>query len=91
MKKTDEILKATSLGTSREILKQLTKKPMTVKELRKRSKKLRNRVSFYKSLNRMAKLNIVRRRHHPEVMGFVYELCKAKVVIDLRCGKVEVV
>lgn len=90
MKKIDETLKTIALSTSREILRQLAKKPMTVRELRKRSKKLRNRVSFYKSLNKMVGLGIVRRYRDPEVRGVIHELSKTKVVIDLRSGKVEI-
>ncbi len=91
MKRTDKILKTIALSTSREILKQLAEKPMTVKELRKRSKKLRNRVSFYKSLNRMIGLGIVRRYRDPSVRGLMYGLSKSKVVVDLKNGKVRVI
>lgn len=91
MKKEDKTLKIISLGTSREILRQLAKKPMTVRELRKKSKKLRNRVSFYKSLNKMISLGIVKRYHNPEVRGLTYELSKTKIVIDLKGGKVKIV
>ena len=91
MKKEDKTLKIISLGTSREILRQLAKKPMTVRELRKKSKKLRNRVSFYKSLNKMVSLSIVKRYHDPEVRGLIYELSKSKVVIDLKSGKAKVI
>ena len=89
--KTDETLKTIALGTSREILKQLAEKPLTVKELRKRSKGLRNRVSFYKSLNRMVGLGIVEKYRDPGVRGLVYKLSKSEVVVDLRSGKVKVI
>ncbi|GAI34309.1 unnamed protein product, partial [marine sediment metagenome] len=39
MKRTDKILKTIALGTSREILRLLAEKPLTVGELRKKSKK----------------------------------------------------
>jgi len=91
MRKKNEVLKAISLSTSREILRLLARKPMTVRELRKRSKKLRNRVSFYKSLNKMISLGIVRRYRNPKVRGFIYELSKTKVIIDLRGGKVKII
>jgi DNA-binding transcriptional regulator GbsR (MarR family) len=91
MKKADKILKIVSLNTSREILGLLAKKPMTVRELRRKSKKLRNRVSFYKSLNKMVRLGVVKRYHNPDVRGFTYELSKAKITIDLRGGKVEII
>lgn len=89
--KTEEILKVISLRTSRAILKQLAKKPMTVKELRKKSKRLRNRVSFYKSLNKMVSLGIVKRYRNLKVRGLTYGLSKTKVVVDLRGGKVEII
>jgi DNA-binding transcriptional ArsR family regulator len=88
VRRTEEILKAISLGTSREILRLLAKRPMTVGELRRMSKRLRNRVSFYKSLNRMVGLGIVRRHRSPGVRGFVYGLSLARVSIDLRRGEV---
>ena len=91
MNKADRTLKTVSLSTSREILRLLARKPMTVRELRRKSKRLRNRVSFYKSLNKMVSLDIVRRYHNPEVRGFTYELSKTKIIIDLRGGKVEIV
>lgn len=91
MKKADKTLKTVSLNTSREILRLLARRPMTVRELRKKSKKLRNRVSFYKSLNKMVGLGIVRRYHNPKVRGFTYELSKTKIVIDLRGGRVEII
>lgn len=90
MTKTEEILKAISLDTSRAILKQLVKEPMTVKQLRRRSKRFRNRVSFYKSLNRMVRLGIVRRRRKVGVRGFVYEPAITRVSIDLKSGKITV-
>ena len=68
-----------------------TEKPSTVGELRRRSKKLRNRVSFYKSLNRMVGLGIVGRYRDPGVKGFMYGLLKSKIVIDLKNGKVKVI
>jgi DNA-binding HxlR family transcriptional regulator len=91
MKKANKTLKIVSLDTSREILRLLAKKPMTVRELRRKSKKLRNRVSFYKSLNKMVRLGIVVRHHNPQVRGFIYELSKSKVIIDLRGGTVEII
>ena len=91
MKKIDETLRTIALGTSREILRQLAKKPMTVRELRRRSKGLRNRVSFYKSLNKMVGLGIVRRYRDPSVRGLTYELSKSEVVIDLRGGRARVI
>ncbi len=90
MKRTDETLKTIALSTSREILRQLAEKPMTVRELRKKSKKLRNRVSFYKLLNKMVGLGIVRRYRDPDVRGFMYKLSKSEVVVDLKSGKVRV-
>lgn len=87
MTRTEKILKAISLGTSRAILKQLAKGPMTVKQLRLRSKRFHNRVSFYKSLNRMVRLGIVQRRRKVGVRGFVYEPAIAGVSIDLKSGK----
>ena len=86
--KTDETLRTIALGTSREILRRLAEKPMTVKELRKKSKRLRNRVSFYKSLNRMVGLGIVKRYRDPEVRGLMYKLLKREIVVDLKSGKV---
>ena len=91
MKRTDEILRTIALGTSREILRQLAEKPSTVGELRRGSKGLRNRVSFYKSLNRMVGLGIVERYRDPGVRGLVYKLSKSKVVVDLKGGKVKVI
>lgn len=91
MKRTDKILRTIALGTSREILRQLAENPSTVGELRKKSKKLRNRVSFYKLLNKLVNLGIVRRYRDPEVRGLVYKLSKSEVVIDLKGGKVRVV
>ena len=91
MKRTDKILKVIALGTSREILKQLAEKPMTVGELRRRSKKLRNRVSFYKLLNKLVGLGIVGRYRDPGVRGLVYGLSKSEVVVDLKGGKVKVI
>ncbi len=88
MKRTDEILKTIALGTSREILRQLAEKPSTVGEFRRRSKGLRNRVSFYKSLNRMVGLGIVVRYRDPGVRGLVYKLSKSEIVVDLRSGRV---
>lgn len=90
MRKTEEILKAVSLDTSRAILKQLSKRLMTVRELRKKSKRFRNRVSFYKSLNRMVRLGIVRRRRKVGVRGFVYEPAIRMISIDLKDGKVTI-
>ena len=90
-KRTDEILRTIALGTSREILRQLAKKPMTVGDLRRRSKRLRNRVSFYKSLNRMVGLGIVGRYRDSGVRGLVYKLLKRKIVVDLKSGKVRMV
>lgn len=86
-KRTEEILKVISLNTSRAILKQLAKGHMTVKQLRRRSKQFRNRVSFYKSLNRMVMLGIVRRRRKVGVRGFVYEPAITEVSIDLKSSK----
>ena len=91
MKRADETLKTIALSTSRDILRQLAEKPSTVGELRRRSKKLRNRVSFYKSLNRMVGLGIVGRYRDPGVRGLVYKLSKSEVVVDLRSGKVRVI
>ncbi len=91
MKRTDKILKTIALGTSREILRQLAEKPSTVGELRRGSKKLRNRVSFYKSLNRMVGLGIVVRYRDPGVRGLVYGLSKREVVVDLKRGEVKVI
>jgi predicted transcriptional regulator len=64
---------------------------MTVKEIRKRSMRLHNRVSFYKSLNKMVRLGIVKRYRKSEVRGFLYKLSKVKVVIDLKEGKTEII
>ncbi len=91
MNRTDKILKTIALGTSREILRLLAEGPMTVGELRKRSKKLRNRVSFYKSLNRMVGLGIVGRYRNPGVRGLVYGLSKSKIVIDLKGNKIQII
>ncbi|MBA7622759.1 hypothetical protein ES703_30145 [subsurface metagenome] len=91
MKRTDKILKTIALGTRREILRLLAKKPMTVRELRKKSKKLKNRVSHYKLRNKLVNLNIVKRYRDSGVRGIVYKLSKRKVVIDLKGGKVRVV
>ena len=91
MKRADETLKTIALSTSRDILRQLAEKPSTVGELRRRSKKLRNRVSFYKSLNRMVGLGIVVRYRDPGVRGLVYGLSKSEVVVDLKSGKVRVI
>ncbi|MBA7502150.1 hypothetical protein ES706_00732 [subsurface metagenome] len=88
-KEIDETLKTIALSTSRDILKQLAEKPITVRELRRGSKKLRNRVSFYKSLNRMVGLGIVVRYRDPGVRGLMYGLSKSEVVVDLRSGRVE--
>ncbi|MBA7502643.1 hypothetical protein ES706_01236 [subsurface metagenome] len=52
---------------------------------------LRNRVSFYKSLNRMVGLGIVGRYRDPGVRGLVYKLSKSEVVVDLKGGKVRVI
>lgn len=84
MVKTEEILKAISLDTSRAILKQLLKRPMTVRDLRKKSKRFRNRVSFYKSLNRMVRLGLVRTCRKVGVRGFVYEPAITGLSIDLK-------
>jgi len=64
---------------------------MTVKELRRRSKKLRNRVSFYKSLNRMVGLGIVKRYRYPDVKGLVYKLSKSEIVVDLKGNKIRMI
>ena len=91
MERTDKTLRTIALGTSREILRRLAEKPMTVGELRRRSRGLRNRVSFYKSLNRMVGLGIVGRHRDPSVRGIVYKLLKSEVVIEFKSGKVRVI
>lgn len=90
MNRTDKILRTIALGTSRDILKQLAEKPSTVKELRKKSKKLKNRVSYYKLLNKLVNLGIVERYRDPEVKGLVHKLLKNEIVIEFKSGKVRV-
>lgn len=86
----EELLKTISLDSSREILQHLSDGPKTVAGLREECEELENRVSFYKSLNRLADLEIVEKYRNPEVRRYVYELRKSRIIIDLEQNEVEV-
>ncbi|KXB07971.1 hypothetical protein AKJ58_01290 [candidate division MSBL1 archaeon SCGC-AAA385D11] len=86
----EDLLKAISLESSREILQHLSNGPKTATELREECEELKNRVSFYKSLNRMAKLGLVKKYRDPELKRNVYELKKSRILVNLKRNEVRV-
>lgn len=86
----ESLLKMISLESSREILQHLSDRPKTATELRKECEELKNRVSFYKSLNRMAELGLVEKYRDPDVKRNVYELEKSRIFVNLERNEVRV-
>ncbi len=86
---TEKLLKEISLKDSRALLEHLADGPKTAMELREECDELGNRISFYKSLNRLSDLEIVEKDYNPEAKRNVFELRVEKLIIDLKRNKVK--
>ncbi|KXB08949.1 hypothetical protein AKJ55_00220 [candidate division MSBL1 archaeon SCGC-AAA382M17] len=86
----ERLLKEIALPSSRELLRHLSDGQKTATELREECDGLGNRASFYKSLNRLADLDIAGKRYDAEVRRHVYELRRSEITVDLEDNEVEV-
>jgi len=81
------VFKELSLRSSRKILQLLSEGPLTVRRIRFKTKVLRNRASFYKTLRRLTKIGLIRRYRLKGVRGYLFCLNAKEITYDIKSGK----